>query len=324
MSNLCSPGRIFGVFISAFLALLSQASAQTSDLTRFSPLPQGGYWEYEMYDYHSSTEIPQPYVYVSYSAESDTLIGRDTFTVLEERKFDGHRNELSTQRCGVRITTQNKWQLIGISSEDGSCPLALEFLFRYNLHIYSSPKIYGDQSIDIGGQTYEVSAVADAIWYTHGTGGSNSTHRRGYAEGIGQYSEERSGRSHPQAGGEGRSYKHKLIYASVGGRAFGVSAVSTDHPPGPADAYPLIQSISPNPFGDEIRVTLQATSATAVDYTVFDALGRRISSGTFPLRSTAQTIRLDASPAGLYFIELRDRNGHRDVRPLVRVPLSDR
>lgn len=297
------------------------AASQGSDLNRFSPLIQGGYWEYELYD-HSYGDSP-PHAYVSIATKGDTSLAGQNYTLLIERKFDAQKEEISNQTCGIRINEQDRYSIVGLSSEDGSCILSVEAAYRSRATAYA-PTIHLDTSVVIGGKAYDVPAIAELRLIEMGTGGSGGAHIRLYAEGIGQIEDYREGRAHHQAGGGSARLEHRLIYAHVGGHSYGTSVVSTTNSAEAAYEPWLVNTIAPNPFRDEVRVSLKASVAQAVTYTVYDVLGRQLLSGDASPGATPTTIRLDPGPAGIYFIEFRDEEGRREVRQLVRLPSAIR
>lgn len=308
---------LFSLFVLSYEAGFSQ----THEPLRFSPLPDDGYWEYELHD-HSYGENP-PYVYASIEVMGDTVINDIPYTLLLDRRLNSEASEISRATCAVRLDETGKWRHIGIQSSDGSCHFPVEFLYLSQITAYA-PKQNLDQEIEIGGQKYAIATTSYLLYMRWGTGGSGGSHSRLYAEGIGQLSSRLSWTNHSQAGGGGGHRDHRLVYARVEGRVYGTTVVSTADNPRPPQEVSAVRTIYPNPFRDEVRISFDTSTAAPVAYAVYDIMGRRVLTGFIPAGSTEATVAFDLGPAGIYFIEFLGEGVRREVHRLVRFPADSR
>jgi len=76
----------------------------------------------------------------------------------------------------------------------------------------------------------------------------------------------------------------------------------------PSTAAPMLLSLAPNPMGDEVRILGAMPLEPAARAEWIDALGRR-HEATFQNRSAAPMLDTRALPAGVYWLQLADRDG---------------
>lgn len=324
MVNLCGQwflaggriGECLVALIWIFLGLHLRASAQPTDPLRFIPLAQGGYWEYRLIDYSTYADRP---AFISIRVAGDTVVAAETYALMVGRFYNDRKEELSLRRCGIRAEDTGGHTVIDFSSGAEGCPL---FLTPY--HVGDFTRVFADTSVVIAGLSYELEALAILSFHGYGTGGSGGGFVIRYAVDIGMYSYYTYSTFHWGTGGGGAHQLYELVYGEVGGRRYGVSAVSVEAEPGRGPEILRLESVFPNPFRDELHVRLREEARTPMRYELFDVMGRRLSEGAIPPGSTQATIELGPGAAGVYFLQLSDRNGRLETRQVVRTPGSGR
>lgn len=289
----------------AFALLIATcATAQTVDPLRYFPLGDGDVWLYQ-YDRQIIPAIGAPAETVRGLAEmrvdGDTLIENRVWKRLRLRRFTLAGVQIARGTSAAEYDLPNDWVAMRWQAVNSN-PVAGTPAVLYGLRLWN---VHSPRDITIGGLVYRIAGMyrtSDLGW-SDGTGRGAGCSWTDMVADVGMLSYNCGyGFSAPYI-----SEYSRLVYASVGGRVYGVNVVADEAGPEPS----VPSRLRAYPVPARRTVTVEAAEATRVD--VFDSLGRRVATGE---ASPGRPLRLGVSgwPVGVYVA--RDAAG-RSVRLVV-------
>ena len=274
-----------------------------------APLGIGNRWEYVL----TNAAVTPPAVtgYLVATVDGEVTVNGEPYRVLTRQQFAADRTPATARTTCAYNPARGTAPAGSTSLPDYSC--VGQVGLPPPLPWSSGPTtVTPAATVEVGSQSVPVDSLVTFGSQGSGTGGAYSATVYAYATGIGQVSTREYGRFHQAAGGGVYDRLQTLVYARIGSRSVGASAVAGET--SPPDAPGLALGATPNPFADEVRI--EATGATGrVTLDVFDTLGRRVDGGTvegdsaFEFRPTA---------AGIYLVRATSATGQVATRRVVR------
>jgi hypothetical protein len=176
----------------------------------------------------------------------------------------------------------------------------------YNTKLWNS----NDPShLNYGIMDYKVDYSTDGTsWTNLGTFTANQ------ASGLSQY----EGEFGPSFGGVSARYVLITPTSNYGGSCFGFSEMLFNLDGTLAVAEEELDDFQikayPNPFGDTISLIINTTKDEAIQYTIYDILGRRVVQGKSENSNNSITIDTKNIQTGVYFVRIKQGNQEKSIK----------
>lgn len=278
------------------------------ELLRYRPLNIGDLWIYSEDDL--AGQDPAPSIYNELEVLGDTLIVGMTYLNVRCTASSLQFKPVGVESYAVRVNdTDGSLDVIAISGgTDCSIPAIGSILGGS----YTEPS-----TIEVSGIPYDV--AGERVYSQLACPGTCFLYHHQFAADLGlvHYTQATGGTPDPPFSSGRQSL---LLYAFVGGQAYGIQPVGTE--PHAGGGRGLSLTSAPNPFSNLTTLTFSLDSSEGVILEVFDVLGRHLYTDDLGILSSGQhrmTLDSISHVSGIHVVRLRTYSGAVATRRVIRV-----